>query len=97
MQKLILAKVLSRHPRLIIAAQPTSGLDVGSTQFITQKLMEQRNKGVGILLISSDLNEVLSLGDRVACISGGKLMGVVPRAAATTDEIGLMMGGIAKK
>ena len=96
MQKLILAKVLSRHPKLVIAAQPTSGLDVGSTQFITEKLQEQRSSGVGVLLISSDLNEIFSLSDRIACISGGRIMGIVPRASASPEAIGLMMGGIAK-
>ena len=97
MQKLILAKILSRHPRVLIAAQPTSGLDVGSTEFIHEKLKEQRANGVGILLISSDLNEVIALSNRIACISEGKIMGIVPAASAKLEEIGLMMGGIEKK
>ena len=71
MQKLILAKILSRHPRGLIAAQPTSGLDVGSTEFIHEKIEEQKALGVGILLISSDLSEVMSLSNRIACISEG--------------------------
>jgi simple sugar transport system ATP-binding protein len=96
MQKLILAKVLSRNPKVLIAAQPTSGLDVGATEFITEKLIEQRRLGVGILLISSDLNEIMSMSDRIACIFDGKIMGIVPAATAELKEIGLMMGGIAK-
>jgi len=96
MQKLILAKVLSRSPKVLIAAQPTSGLDVGATEFIAEKLREQRRLGVGILLISSDLNEIMSLSDRIACIFEGKIMGVVPAATADLKGIGLMMGGIAK-
>jgi simple sugar transport system ATP-binding protein len=96
MQKLILAKVLSRNPRILIAAQPTSGLDVGATEFIMEKLREQRRLGIGVLLISSDLNEITSLSDRVACIFEGKIMGIVPAATAELKEIGLMMGGIAK-
>lgn len=96
MQKLILAKVLSRNPKVLIAAQPTSGLDVGATEFITEKLREQRRQGVGILLISSDLNEIMSMSDRIACIFEGKIMGVVPAATAELKEVGLMMGGIAK-
>jgi len=96
MQKLILAKVLSRNPKVLIAAQPTSGLDVGATEFITEKLREQRNLGVGILLISSDLNEITSLSDRIACIFEGKIMGIVPAATAELKEIGLMMGGVSK-
>ncbi len=96
MQRLVLAKVLSRSPSVLVAAQPTSGLDVGATEFITQKLREQRRLGVAILLISSDLNEVLSLSDRVACIFEGRLMGVVPTAETDMKEIGLMIGGVAR-
>jgi general nucleoside transport system ATP-binding protein len=97
MQKLILAKTLSRRPKVLVAAQPTSGLDVGSTEFIDQKLKEQRKQGVGILLISTDLNEVMTLSDRIACISEGKIMGIVPASEARLEEIGLMIGGVAKK
>jgi simple sugar transport system ATP-binding protein len=96
MQKAILAKVLSRSPKVLIAAQPTSGLDVGATEFITEKLKEQRRLGIGILLISGDLNEIMSLSDRIACIFEGKIMGILPAATAKIEEIGLMMGGIAK-
>jgi general nucleoside transport system ATP-binding protein len=96
MQKLILAKVLSRNPRVLIAAQPTSGLDVGATEFITEKLREQRRLGVGILLISSDLNEIMSLSDRIACIFEGKVMGIVQGRTADLKGIGLMMGGVAE-
>ncbi len=96
MQKAILAKVLSRNPKVLIAAQPTSGLDVGATEFITEKLKEQRRLGVGILLISGDLNEIMSMSDRIAVIFDGKIMGIVPAATAKLEEIGLMMGGIAK-
>ena len=96
MQKLILARALSRTPSVLIASQPTSGLDVGATEFITEKLREQRGRGVGILLISGDLNEIMSLSDRIACIFEGKLMGVVPAATAEMKDIGLMMGGVAK-
>ena len=96
MQKAILAKVLSRNPKILIAAQPTSGLDVGATEFITEKLKEQRRLGVGILLISSDLNEIMSLSDRIACVFEGKIMGILPAATADLEEIGLMMGGVTK-
>jgi general nucleoside transport system ATP-binding protein len=96
MQKLILAKVLSRNPQVLVAAQPTSGLDVGATEFITEKLREQRKLGVGILLISSDLNEIMSLSDRIACMFEGKVMGIVPCKEADLKEIGLMMGGVAR-
>lgn len=97
MQKLVLAKVLSRNPKVLIAAQPTAGLDVSATQFITEKLKEQRSLGVGILLISGDLNEIMSLSDRIACIYNGRIMGVVPRDTADVKELGLMMGGIERR
>lgn len=96
MQKTILAKILSRNPKVLIAAQPTSGLDVGATEFINEKLKEQRRLGVGILLISGDLNEIMFLSDRIAVIFEGKIMGILPAATAKLEEIGLMMGGIAK-
>lgn len=96
MQKLILAKVLSRNPKVLIASQPTSGLDVGATEFISEKLREQKRLGVAILLISSDLNEIMSLSDRVACVFEGKVMGIVPAATAELKDIGLMMGGVGR-
>jgi simple sugar transport system ATP-binding protein len=96
MQKLVLAKVLSRSPKVLIAAQPTAGLDVGASEFIMNKLREQRGLGVAILLVSSDLNEVMTLSDRIACIFEGKTMGIVPAATAEMKEIGLMMGGVKK-
>jgi ABC-type uncharacterized transport system ATPase subunit len=96
MQKLLLAKILSRSPKILVAAQPTAGLDVGAASFITQKLIEQRSLGVGILLISGDLNEITSLSDRVACIYNGKIMGIVPADKVQIGELGLMMGGVAR-
>ena len=95
MQKTILAKVLSRNPKVLIAAQPTAGLDVGATEFIHEKLKERKKLGVGILLISGDLGEIMSLSDRIAVIFEGRIMGVMPAAEAKMKEIGLMMGGVA--
>lgn len=93
LQKLLLAKVLSRNPKLIIVAQPTAGLDVGATEFITNKLLEEREKGVAILLISEDLDLVMSISDRIAVIYEGKLAGIVPATEAKISEIGHMMTG----
>ena len=95
MQKAILAKVLSRNPKILIAAQPTSGLDVGATEFIHEKLREQRNNGVGILLISGDLSEIMALSDQIMVLYEGKVMGIVSAENAQLEKIGLMMGGIA--
>jgi simple sugar transport system ATP-binding protein len=93
-QKLIMARELSRDPKLLIAAQPTRGVDIGSTEFIHQRLLEQRAAGKAILLISEDLDEVRSLSDRIAVIYEGRIVGVVERNQATVEEIGLMMAGV---
>ena len=93
MQKVILARVLERDPRLIIVAQPTRGLDVGATEFVRGKLVEQRGKGAAILLISEDLDEILELADRIAVIYEGQITGVLPRAEATPERLGLLMAG----
>jgi simple sugar transport system ATP-binding protein len=93
-QKLILARELSRHPKILIAAQPTRGVDIGATEYIHQRLMEQRAAGTAILLISEDLDEVRALSDRIAVMYEGQIIGIVQRGEATVDEIGLMMAGI---
>ncbi len=93
LQKLLLAKVLSRKPKLIIVAQPTAGLDVGATEFITNKLLTERENGVAILLISEDLDIVMSMSDRIAVIYGGKIVGIVSAADANISQIGRMMTG----
>jgi ABC-type uncharacterized transport system ATPase subunit len=97
LQKLILARVLSRKPRLIIANLPTQGLDVGATEFVQNKLLEAKKQGAGVLLISEDLDEVLSLSDRVAPIYEGEFMGVIPAKQAKREDIGAMMAGLKPK
>jgi ABC-type uncharacterized transport system ATPase subunit len=97
MQKLILARVLSRKPRLIIANLPTQGLDVGATEFVQNKLLEAKRLNAAILLISEDLDEVLSLSDRVAPIYEGEFMGIVPVKDARIEDIGAMMAGLKQK
>ena len=93
-QKLILARELSRQPRLLIAAQPTRGVDIGATEFIHQQLLAQRAAGTAILMISEDLDEVISLSDRIAVMYEGQIMGVVPRGEATPAKLGLLMSGV---
>jgi ABC-type uncharacterized transport system ATPase subunit len=93
-QKLIMARELSREPKLLIAAQPTRGVDIGATEFIHQRLLEQRSAGKAILLISEDLDEVRSLSDRIAVMYEGKIIGIVERNEASIEEIGLMMAGV---
>jgi simple sugar transport system ATP-binding protein len=94
LQKVLLAKVLSRNPKLLIIAQPTAGLDVGATEFISKKILEERERQVAILLISEDLGRIMTLSDRIAVIYEGKIVGIVPAADAKISEIGRMMTGV---
>ena len=94
LQKLILARVLSRKPRLVIAHLPTQGLDIGATEFVRNKLMEAKKEKTGILLISEDLDEVLSLSDRVAPIYEGKFMEIIPGETVKRERVGAMCAGI---
>jgi simple sugar transport system ATP-binding protein len=97
LQKLILGRVLSRKPRLLIASLPTQGLDVGATEFVRNKLMAAKAEKTGILLISEDLDEVLTLSDWVAPIYEGKLMGIIPGEEALREQIGALMAGAIQK
>ena len=94
LQKVLLAKVLSKNPRLLIIAQPTAGLDVGATEFISKKILEERDKKVAILLISEDLERIMTLSDRIAVMYEGKIVGIIPAANAKISEIGRMMTGV---
>ncbi len=93
-QKLIMARELSRQPKVLIAAQPTRGVDIGATEYIHQRLLEQRAAGTAILLISEDLDETRTLSDRIAVMYEGQITGIVERDNATVEQIGLMMAGI---
>jgi simple sugar transport system ATP-binding protein len=96
LQKLLLAREISEKPNLIIAVHPTRGLDVGATEFIRNLILKQREEGAAILLISEDLEEILSLSDRIAVIFEGKITGIVRSEEAKLDDIGLMMAGVKK-
>jgi simple sugar transport system ATP-binding protein len=93
-QKLVLARELSRSPRVLVAAQPTRGLDIGATEYVHQQLFEQREQGTATLLISEDLDEILALSDRIAVIYEGEIMGIIPADQAEADAIGLLMAGV---
>ena len=95
-QKVILARELSEHPRVVVANQPTRGLDIGASEYVRQKLLDARNEGCAVLLVSADLEEILQLSDRIAVIYDGRLMGVLPRGASV-DEIGSLMMGKQKE
>lgn len=93
-QKLIMARELARNPRVLIAAQPTRGVDIGATEYIHQRLLDQRNQGTATLLISEDLDEALALADRIAVIYEGRIMDIVERDATSAEELGLLMAGV---
>jgi ABC-type uncharacterized transport system ATPase subunit len=93
MQKVILARVLSRQPRLVVASQPTRGLDVGATEYVRKRLLEERARGAAVLLISEDLEEVIALSDRIAVMYEGRIVGTFFTRDATREQLGLMMAG----
>ncbi len=92
-QKIILARELCREPDILIAVQPSRGLDIGATEFVRQKLIDQRDRGAAVLLVSTELEEILQVADRIAVMYEGEFMGVVKNGDVTIQEIGLMMAG----
>jgi simple sugar transport system ATP-binding protein len=96
-QKAIVAREFSRPIRLLIAAQPTRGVDVGSIEYIHQHLIEKRDEGVAVLLISVELDEIMALSDRIAVMSEGQIVGMVDADQATREELGLLMAGERKE
>jgi simple sugar transport system ATP-binding protein len=93
LQKLILGRELSRKPKVLIAAQPTRGLDVGATEYVHAQLMAAREEGTAILLISEDLDEVMALSDRILVLYEGRIVGQLPADRADVETLGLLMGG----
>ncbi len=94
LQKLILARVLARNPRLVIANLPTQGLDVGATEFVQTRILEAKKSKAAVLLISEDLDEVLALSDRVAPIYEGEFMGIIAADEVVREHVGAMMAGL---
>jgi len=93
-QKVIIARELSRPLHLLIASQPTRGLDVGSIEYIHTQILVRRDSGVAVLLVSTELDEVLELSDRIAVMFRGKIVAIVPSENATKEYIGLLMAGV---
>lgn len=92
-QKLILARELFRVPNFIIAMQPTHGLDVGATEYVQNMLVAQRERGAAILLISTELDEITALSDRISVMYEGRIMGTVSRGQYKKEQLGLWMAG----
>jgi general nucleoside transport system ATP-binding protein len=93
-QKVIVARELSRPIKFLVASQPTRGLDVGSIEYIHNQILQKRDAGVAVLLVSTELDEVLQLSDQIAVIFSGKIIAVVPSEEATKEYIGLLMAGV---
>ncbi|MFI5257952.1 MAG: heme ABC transporter ATP-binding protein, partial [Gemmatimonadales bacterium] len=92
-QKIVVARELSRDCRVLRAAQPTRGVDVGAIEFIHARLRQARDAGKAVVLVSADLSEVLALADRVAVMYGGRFVALLPRAEATPERLGPYMTG----
>ncbi|WP_434740035.1 ABC transporter ATP-binding protein [Micromonospora sp. SH-82] len=93
-QRVVLARELSAGPKALVAAQPTHGLDVGAIEDMYLRLRRAAAEGVAVLLISTELEEVMALADRIAVISSGKVVGVLPTAEATAERLGMLVGGV---
>ena len=92
-QKVLLAREFSTGPKILIAASPTRGLDVGAIESVRERLVEAADGGLGVLLISEDLDEIMSLADRIAVMYEGRIVAVIPAESADRETIGLLMGG----
>ncbi len=92
-QKLVLARALDRQPRVLVVAQPTRGLDVGATEYVQRRLIEARDRGAAILLISTELDEILNLADRILVLYEGECMGVFDANRASPETLGMLMAG----
>jgi simple sugar transport system ATP-binding protein len=94
LQKLILARELAGTPAVVVAAQPTRGLDVGATEYVHQRLLAERERGAAILLISDDLDEVFAVCDRIAVMYEGRIVGAAPTGEVAREQVGLWMSGV---
>ena len=95
-QKMIVGREISMNPKLLIAVQPTRGLDVGAIEYIHKQIVAHRDKGNAVLLVSLELDEIFNLSDRIAVISGGELMDIVDTSSTDEHSVGLMMAGVRK-
>jgi simple sugar transport system ATP-binding protein len=94
LQKVMLARELAGRPTMVVAAQPTRGLDVGAMEYIHQRILQERERGAGILLISEDLDEIFNLSDRIVVLYEGQILGEVRCEDAIREQVGLWMSGV---
>ena len=95
-QRVVLARELAQHPKVLVAAQPTRGLDVGAIEYMGDRLKSAAADGVAVLLISSELEEILDLSHRIVVMHAGRIVGGMDRANVSLESLGLMMGGVAQ-
>jgi ABC-type uncharacterized transport system ATPase subunit len=88
------AREFHRKPQLLIASQPTRGIDVGSIEFIHQRIVKQRDEGAAVLLVSAELDEITALSDRIAVMYKGQIIDTLPASTVTREELGLLMAGV---
>ena len=93
-QKIILSRELNKDPKVLLVGQPTRGVDIGAIEFIHQRIIDMRDKGAAILLVSVELDEILSLSDRILVMFDGSLVGEKINNKITDREVGLLMAGI---
>ncbi len=93
-QKVIVAREFSRPIKLLIASQPTRGLDVGSIEYIHKQIIKKRDEGCAVLLVSPELDEIMSLSDRIGVMYAGHILDILPAKGATREKLGLLMAGI---
>ena len=92
-QKAIIAREIDKNPEFLIAVQPTRGLDVGAIEYIHKQLVEQRDAGKGVLLVSLELDEVMNVSDRILVMFEGEIVGEIDPKSVTVEELGLYMAG----
>ena len=96
-QKIVLAREISTQPKLLLVGQPTRGVDIGAIEFIHKQLIALRDEGCAILLVSVELDEIMSLSDRILVMNNGQMVGELAREEADEQQLGLMMAGIGAK
>ena len=93
-QKIVLAREIERHPKVLLVGQPTRGVDIGAIEFIHRRLISLRDAGVAILLVSVELDEIMNLSDRILTMCGGKITGERRASETNEQDLGLLMAGV---
>jgi simple sugar transport system ATP-binding protein len=96
-QKIVLAREIERRPKVLLVGQPTRGVDIGAIEFIHRRLIELRDAGVGILLVSVELEEIMALSDRILTMCGGHITGERRPGETSEQDLGLLMAGVSER